>query len=118
MFILIITSSRRFQISATPPPLGNPWTVVGSSGKTLVAAVAVPRATITPSTSTLATPGSAPRANGNAVRTVSATPSATKPAPASLQSDEPVPPSHEFLKWLNDSLKGLNSTVNGKPLMN
>jgi hypothetical protein len=27
--------------------------------------------------------------------------------------DDPVPPSHDFLKWLSDSLKGLNSTVNG-----
>jgi PERQ amino acid-rich with GYF domain-containing protein len=75
--------------------------------------VAVPRPVITPSTSTSGGPGSTTRVNGNAVRPVSLTPGAAKPTLTSSQADEPVPPSHDFLKWLNDSLKGLNSSVNG-----
>jgi PERQ amino acid-rich with GYF domain-containing protein len=51
--------------------------------------------------------------NGNAVRAVSVIPSAAKPTPVSSQSDDIVAPSHDFLKWLSDSLKGVNSTVNG-----
>jgi PERQ amino acid-rich with GYF domain-containing protein len=39
---------------------------------------------------------------------------ALKPRPTpSKQEDIIYSPSHEFLKWLSDSLKGLNSSVNG-----
>ena len=101
-----------FQVTPTSLPQGNAWTVVGANGKSSAAAVAAPRPTSTPSTSTPGAPGSTPRVNGNTVRTVSVSP-ATKPTPIVSQPDDPVPPSHDFLKWLSDSLKGLNSTVNG-----
>ena len=52
--------------------------------------------------------------NGNVVRPVSSTPGAAKPTAVLSQTDDPVPPSHDFLKWLNDSLKGLNNSVNGE----
>ena len=33
------------------------------------------------------------------------------------QEEEPAPPSLEFLKWLKDSLRGLNSSVQCKSLL-
>lgn len=104
------------KITPTPPPQGSAWTVVGANGKSSTPAVAVSRPTTTPSSSTSGAPGSAPRVNGNTVRTVLMTPSA-KPPPVSSQPDDLVSPSHDFLKWLNDSLKGLNNAVNVEEIM-
>jgi PERQ amino acid-rich with GYF domain-containing protein len=65
---------------------------------------------MTPSTST---PSSA---NLSTVRTNGPTASRLISAPKSASiprvDETPVPPSHDFLKWLSDSLKGLNSSVN------
>src|SRR5882672_2645922 len=66
---------------------------------------------MTPSTSTLSASSSmsAARINGPAA---SRPITALKPAPMSRVDDPPAAPSHDFLKWLSDSLKGLNSSVN------
>lgn len=42
-------------------------------------------------------------------------PPATKSASTVGNRVEDVTPSHEFLNWLSDSLKGLNKSVSGKP---
>lgn len=89
----------------------NAWTTVGPSGK--------PSAALT---STLRP--SAPTSSGSAVSAVlrvssspvqKAPPAPTlKIRPSTNKPDTPnETPSHEFLKWLSDSLKGLNSSVNG-----
>ncbi|KAG5646055.1 hypothetical protein DXG03_004478 [Asterophora parasitica] len=100
-----------------PPPSTSQgaWTTVGPSGKAN-AVTAPPRPVITPSSSSLNVPSSSARTNGNAVpRPVSVSP-VVKAAPLA-RNDEPVPPSHEFVKWLSGSLKGLNSSVNVEEIM-
>lgn len=85
------------------PAAGGAWTTVGPNGKSnpLVAASS-------PARSGAAT-ASVSRTNGPAsVRP--AQPLVTKPAPRV----EDASPSHEFLNWLNDSLKGLHNSVSGR----
>ncbi|KAF7798585.1 hypothetical protein EIP86_009807 [Pleurotus ostreatoroseus] len=108
---------------ATQAQVGGAWTTVGASGKTNVATAAAARpasassapakassaaaAPTTPSTA------SAVARNGNAAPSrPSAVPAPIKLAPTPKVDDMPAAPSHDFLKWLTDSLKGLNSTVN------
>lgn len=55
-------------------------------------------------------PSSAPRVNGGPAAKVSATP---RPATIARVDDTPPTPSNDFVKWVGDSLKGLNSSVNG-----
>ncbi|KAJ7169427.1 hypothetical protein C8R46DRAFT_1264215 [Mycena filopes] len=92
--------------SKAPPPQPAPgaaWTTVGAKqpGNPPPAPVRPPIAAVPSSTST-----SAPRTNGVA---------APRPAPAPAKApvprveDYPVTASHEFVRWLNDSLKGLNN---------
>ncbi|KAI9460165.1 hypothetical protein BJY52DRAFT_1186046 [Lactarius psammicola] len=72
------------------PAAGGAWTTVGANGKTAAAAIAAPsvgRLPIAPSPLAKVTPP--PKAD-----------------------DTPVAPSPDFMKWLNDSLKQLNSSVN------
>lgn len=106
------------QVVSTAPSSGGAWTTVGASGKPSSAILNPTRPSITPSTSATSVSGTtAPsRPNGTApprpppsVAAKSA-PSPTKPAKI---DDHLTPPSHEFLKWLSDSLSGLNSSVNG-----
>ncbi|KAH7929382.1 hypothetical protein BV22DRAFT_1057157 [Leucogyrophana mollusca] len=97
---------------ATPSAqTGGAWTTVGVNGKAPTPAVAPVRPTITPSTSAAAVASSSPvsRPTGTATRVVPSTVKA--PAPSRVD-DFPVTPSHDFLKWLSDSLKGLNTSVN------
>ena len=93
--------------TVTPSPA---WTTVGANGKTSVASQHVRPAVVisSPSTPSLATK---PPTNG-------ASPSPRSPAPAKVvtpaakHEDAAVNPSLDFLKWLTDSLKGLNQSVN------
>ncbi len=90
---------------------GGAWTTVGPSGKTAPPPVASARSPVSSATTSSA---AVPRANGTpaAIRPAS-TPVPPKPTTGGKVDDYPVAPSHEFLKWLNESLKGLNSSVNG-----
>ena len=95
--------------TVTPAPA---WTTVGASGKTsassqLVRPTVVVTSPATPSTS-MATRSPA----------TGASPSPRSPAPAKVvtstikNEDAAANPSLDFLKWLTDSLKGLNQSVN------
>ncbi|KAG5636559.1 hypothetical protein H0H81_007611 [Sphagnurus paluster] len=99
--------------SAPPTSQGSAWTTVGPSGKPNSTTAPVRPAAVTPSTSSLSVPStSAARTNGATVsRPVSVSP-VVKTAPITARNDDPPSPSHEFLKWLTASLKGLNSSVN------
>ncbi len=45
-------------------------------------------------------------------------PAALAKAPSSTPKiDESPAPSHDFLRWLTDSLKGLNNSVNGARIL-
>lgn len=100
-------------IVASVPLTGGAWTTVGASGKTnvIAAAVAAPRvgsSTQTPSVSAPA--ASVPRPAPVPVRQV-ATPPVAKAPSSTPKIEDAGTPSPEFLKWMRDSLKGLNSTV-------
>ncbi|KAJ7770933.1 hypothetical protein DFH07DRAFT_259983 [Mycena maculata] len=99
--------------SKAPPPSaqGAAWTTVGASKSSnpVAAPVRPPLAPAASSTST-----SVPRANG--VAAPRAAPAPAK-APAPRVEDHPATASHEFLRWLNDSLKGLNNSVNVEEIM-
>ncbi|TFY70062.1 hypothetical protein EVJ58_g7 [Rhodofomes roseus] len=101
--------------------MGGAWTTVGSGGK--MAAVATPvavRPTVTTTASAKVVPGaSSPAvASASAVRATATPAAAPSPRPAtatkaSSKVDEfPTPPSQEFMKWIAESLKGLNNSVN------
>ncbi|KAJ7102390.1 hypothetical protein B0H15DRAFT_814411 [Mycena belliarum] len=68
-----------------------------------------PAAPAAPSTST-----PVPRANGAVAPRAAPVP---VKAPAPRVEDHPATASHEFVRWLNDSLKGLNSSVNVEEIM-
>ncbi|KAG7090806.1 hypothetical protein E1B28_009890 [Marasmius oreades] len=97
---------------------GNAWTTVGPSGKTFGPA---PRPVPPPSA---ASSSSVPRINGASTTIATAT---TRPAPpanskplasaASKVEDFPLPPSNDFMRWLGDNMKGLNSSVNVEEIM-
>jgi PERQ amino acid-rich with GYF domain-containing protein len=92
--------------------MGNAWTTVGSGGKTTPAAV-VPRPAPAAYASTASGSSAATsRPNGTVLSRPPQPPQPVKASSSTKAEDPPVPPSHEFLKWLTDSLKGLNSTVN------
>ncbi|KAL4068250.1 hypothetical protein V8B97DRAFT_876507 [Scleroderma yunnanense] len=94
---------------------GGAWTTVGANGKPSTPAAAPSRPAMPPpaSTVTAAPPAAGSRQNGIAVRPAPAVTAAPpKPAPSPRVEDFPITPSHDFLKWLSDSLKGLNSSVN------
>ncbi|KAF9040365.1 hypothetical protein BDZ89DRAFT_1156583 [Hymenopellis radicata] len=97
---------------SVPPSQGGAWTTVGASGKSTPSPAVAPatRPPLSTTTSSSAVPGSLPRSNG--VRTPAA-PIPTKPAaPVPGKEEYPAAPSHEFLKWLSESLQGLNKSVN------
>jgi len=95
------------------PLVGGAWTTIGANGKATAAAVAASpagRPTLTPSTSI----GSVASSRGTATTTATRLPvlPAKGPSVAPKADDTPVAPSPDFMKWLNDSLKQLNSSVN------
>ncbi|CAE6435405.1 unnamed protein product [Rhizoctonia solani] len=87
------------------------WTTVGAQGKSnaVPAPVRQQPATSPAATATRAVPGSsAPRPSSSASNATQSTSAATKPAKSTASDETPVPPSLDFLKWLKESLKGLN----------
>ncbi|KAL0950663.1 hypothetical protein HGRIS_007448 [Hohenbuehelia grisea] len=104
---------------ATPPAGGSAWTVVGAGGKAPAVAVpARPALSQQPSHLSTSAASSAPRANGVPATRPTVAAAVAKSVPASARvEDYPVTPSHDFLKWLSDSLKGLNSSVNVEEIM-
>ncbi|KAI0090042.1 hypothetical protein BDY19DRAFT_942078 [Irpex rosettiformis] len=109
---------------ATPPvQTGGAWTTVGASGKANTATAPVRPAIstappVTKPASAVSTPtltAASIAARSPAVTTPTRSPvvtAAIKLAPPAPKDETPAPPSHEFLKWMADALKGLNSTVN------
>ncbi|KAF5312343.1 hypothetical protein D9619_003116 [Psilocybe cf. subviscida] len=100
---------------AVAPPLSssanNVWTTVGPSGKASSPAAAPvrPGAQVTPGLAAASSSSVAKVANVPQQRTVASSALKTRPA---VVNDVPEAPSHDFLKWVSDSLKGLNSSVN------
>jgi PERQ amino acid-rich with GYF domain-containing protein len=88
----------------------NAWTTVGPSGKTS----AVLASTLRPSAQTSSGSGTsaAPRVSISPIQKVTPAPT-FKPRPSANKADDlNEAPSHDFLKWLSDALKGLNNSVN------
>ncbi|KAF8640558.1 hypothetical protein AX17_000220 [Amanita inopinata Kibby_2008] len=95
---------------------GNAWTTVGPNGKpTAVSAKPHPPTSSTTSPVTAHTP----RVNGSSTARPSATvvPMKSASSAAPRIDDFPAAPSHEFLRWLTESLKGLNNTVNVEEIL-
>ncbi|TFK36780.1 hypothetical protein BDQ12DRAFT_724615 [Crucibulum laeve] len=97
--------------------VGNAWTTVGANGKTgTIASPVRPSPISSASTSTIPA-ASVPRPTA-VVPAIRPAAVVTIPKPAALRTEEQATsPSHEFLKWLNDSLKGLNTSVNVEEIM-
>jgi PERQ amino acid-rich with GYF domain-containing protein len=97
-------------LQATPSAQasGGAWSTVGANGKTSAPVSAPIRPAVVSSVSTQATATSRP--NGTTVRPVVQT--ATKAVSPPRVDEAPVVPAQDFLKWLNDALKGLNHSVN------
>jgi PERQ amino acid-rich with GYF domain-containing protein len=97
--------------------IGGAWTTVGANGKTNAPvptpvpapAPAPVRLATTPSVSTQAAP--TPRPSGISARSISQTFTKAAATPSRVD-DTPVTSTHDFLKWLSDTLKGLNHSVN------
>jgi len=95
--------------TAMAPVSGGAWVTVGASGKGAVPTAPAPRPA-----AAAATPASHGQATSSKmVQSASRTAaSVVRPPPSHKVEDFPITPSHEFLKWLSESLKGLNSSVN------
>ncbi|KAI0761683.1 hypothetical protein BD413DRAFT_238921 [Trametes elegans] len=116
------TAARRGYAESTTKPAtpgqqaGGAWTTVGSGGKTAAAAVAAARPTAPPTASAKAVPTSASATPAATQRAAATTPrpaaAVLKATPSKEESNIAPGPSLEFLKWMSDSLKGLNSSVN------
>ena len=103
----LATTLIDLEIPAVTP--GPAWNTVGVIGRISVTSQHVrPTAVVSPPTPSVAT---RPPTNG-------ASPSPRSPAPATVvtsvvkHEDTAANPSIDFLKWLTDSLKGLNQSVN------
>jgi len=100
------------KLAPSVPAPGSAWTIVGPSGKNPTGLAAAPRPPLVLPSSTLNMSGSPSAARANGLRS-----STTSTVKATSVEDHPVAPSHDFLKWLSDSLKGLNSSVNVEEIM-
>ncbi|KAF8446148.1 hypothetical protein L210DRAFT_840512 [Boletus edulis BED1] len=94
-------------IPSAPAPSG-PWTTVGPNGKSTTPATNIPRPAVN-TTLNNPTPVTTLRTNGTVTRQAVA---ATVKAASPRVEDIPPTPSHDFLKWLGESIKGLNTSVN------
>ncbi|KAK0208899.1 hypothetical protein DFS33DRAFT_1459466 [Desarmillaria ectypa] len=115
-----VASRRAYAETTVKSPVtvtvgGGAWTTVGPSGKSAPPPAAPVRSPVSSAPSSSA---AVPRANGTpaAIRPVP-TPVPPKSTTGGKVDDYPVAPSHEFLRWLNESLKGLNSSVNVEEIM-
>ncbi|KAI0367506.1 hypothetical protein BV20DRAFT_970473 [Pilatotrama ljubarskyi] len=117
------TAARRGYAETTTKPVspaqqtGGAWTTVGAGGKASAATIAAARPAVAPAASTKSVPTVAAASPAPAARptaTVTPRPAAVAlKSTASKEESAVAPgPSLEFLKWLGDSLKGLNSSVN------
>ncbi|CDO70929.1 hypothetical protein BN946_scf184829.g37 [Trametes cinnabarina] len=117
------TAAKRGYAETTTKPgtpaqqVGGAWTTVGSGGKTAATAVTATRpvaTTAAPAKPAPATPAAvaspAPRPTAAATPRPAAV--ALKSTPSKEDNGVVSGPSLEFLKWLSDALKGLNSSVN------
>ncbi|KAJ7630500.1 hypothetical protein FB45DRAFT_833102 [Roridomyces roridus] len=111
----VAAAARRAYAESTskapsPAAQGGAWTTVGA-GKTSAPVVVPARPPAVAAASS--TSNSVPRVNGASVPRPATTP-VKAPAP---KIEEPVAASHDFIRWLNDSLKGLNNSVNVEEIM-
>jgi len=88
--------------------IGSPWTTVGANGKSTPPATNTPRPAVNTSLNN-PIPTTTLRSNGTSTRQAVTT---TVKVATPRVEDFPITPSHDFLKWLGESLKGLNSSVN------
>ncbi|TFK30716.1 hypothetical protein FA15DRAFT_608163 [Coprinopsis marcescibilis] len=103
------------KISPVPPPIavpatGGAWVTVGASGKTSAPTTATPARPPATVIASVPVNHASPSIKPSVIRTAAAV---ARPAVIPGKIDDfPISPSHEFLKWLSESLKGLNSTAN------
>ncbi|KAJ3910413.1 hypothetical protein F5879DRAFT_929457 [Lentinula edodes] len=102
--------------SPTPAPGASAWTTVGPSGKQTPVATTPTRPPATPTAAAAVSTTSITRVNGAATRPTP-TPVSKAPVNSAKVDDFPIAPSTDFLKWLAESLKGLNNTVNVEDIM-
>ncbi|PFH54735.1 hypothetical protein AMATHDRAFT_277 [Amanita thiersii Skay4041] len=94
---------------------GGAWTIVGANGKPAAPAAVTSAKTPIPSASAVissSTPSSRHNGASNSRIAVASAPPKPTSTTTPKADDFPTAPSHEFLRWLTDSLKGLNHTVN------
>ncbi|KAF5392406.1 hypothetical protein D9757_002183 [Collybiopsis confluens] len=111
-------STSKSSVVHIPATASNAWTTVGPSGKQTLAGIATVASTrppVTPSPTT-ASSSSTVRVNGAASRPAPI-PTSKVSVPSTKVDDFPIAPSTEFLKWLAEALKGLNSSVNVEDIM-
>jgi PERQ amino acid-rich with GYF domain-containing protein len=106
--LFLIPFFNSLQATPSAQASGGAWSTVGANGKTSAPVSAPIRPAVVSSVSTQATATSRP--NGTTVRPVVQT--AMKAVPPPRVDEAPVVPAQDFLKWLNDALKGLNHSVN------
>ena len=94
------------------PTVGSAWTTVGPSGKQTSATTPPARSPVAPTPAASSSTATA-RVNGTAARPAP-TPASKAPTNNAKVDEFPIAPSGDFLKWLAESLKGLNSSVNGE----
>ncbi|EUC61709.1 GYF domain protein [Rhizoctonia solani AG-3 Rhs1AP] len=89
---------------------GGTWTTVGPLGKTNLPPPTVrqPSTTSAAAPATRAVPGSSAPRPGSSASNATQPAGAAKPVKSTSSDETPVPPSLDFLKWLKESLKGLN----------
>ncbi|KAG5729781.1 GYF domain-containing protein mpd2 [Termitomyces sp. T112] len=105
---------------ATPPVSqgGGAWTTVGAGGKPTTTLVpARPPAVQPPPVSSIPSTSARPNGNTPVPRPVSVSPIIKTATPTPKGDELPIPPSSEFMKWLSNTLKGLNSSVNVEEIM-
>ncbi|KAF9473191.1 hypothetical protein BDN70DRAFT_886092 [Pholiota conissans] len=110
-----------YKVAASPPAStsSNAWTMVGPSGKTSAPVVSSPVRSLVQGSTQASASAISPliRASSSPVqRTMASSALKTRPVVAKTE-DFSDTPSHDFLKWLTDSLKGLNSSVNVEEIL-
>ncbi|KDQ54906.1 hypothetical protein JAAARDRAFT_160210 [Jaapia argillacea MUCL 33604] len=105
----------------TTPTLGGVWTTVGPGGKSpaVTAPPARPAAPLAASSIITSTvPAPRPPNGPSPVRSTPVPPAVIKSVPsASKVDDYPTAPSGDFMRWVNESLKGLSSNVKVEEIM-